>query len=170
MLSRSSNELLWNYHMFDLIGIDMTKQKRSLVDNKINIKLRLAALWTSLMFLYIYADYFILRVPGKLESIMELSTPVGPTTPKLLVIFSLILIVPSVMTALSVFLPPRINRWANISIAAVWSSMSFLIIIEDIGDIGGWYTFYVLFQVVEIVVLATIIYQAWKWPRIAPEN
>ncbi len=38
-----------------------------LEDLKINVKIKLAALWASVMFCYIYADYFGLYEPGKLQ-------------------------------------------------------------------------------------------------------
>jgi hypothetical protein len=42
-----------------------------LEDNKINVKLKLAGLWTSLMFLIIYLDYFHLYMPGKVNEILK---------------------------------------------------------------------------------------------------
>ncbi|MEJ8844561.1 hypothetical protein WG954_19365 [Lacibacter sp. H375] len=38
---------------------------------KANLKLKLAALWAGLMFLYIYVDYFALYMPGKIEDILK---------------------------------------------------------------------------------------------------
>ena len=136
-----------------------------LTEYQINVKLKLAALWASLMFLYIYADYFELKTPGKIQSTIDLETPVGPVTPMLLVIFSIILIIPALMICLSVLLKPGLNKWLNIVVATLWSVMSFLIIIGDISGIGGWYTFYLLYQVVEIAVLSMIVWHAWKWPK-----
>ena len=67
------------------------------MDYSINTKIKLAILWTSLMFLYIYTDYFQLMTPEKLEKMISLQTPMGPTSPDLLVIFSVILIIPTLM-------------------------------------------------------------------------
>ncbi len=136
------------------------------IDNKINVKIKLSALWTSLMFLYIYCDYFAMKMPGAVEDMISLKTPVGTVTPQLLVIFSLILIVPSLMICLSVLLKPTINRWLNIIVAILWSSMSFIIIVWDIID-GSlpWSAFYDLYQIVEIIALCSIVWQAWKWPK-----
>jgi hypothetical protein len=39
----------------------------ALSDPKLPVKLKLSALWTSVMFCYIYADYFELFKPGKLQ-------------------------------------------------------------------------------------------------------
>ncbi len=141
-----------------------TKETRpELSDHKIHIKVKLAFLWTSLMFLYIYADYFQLMTPGKLERMIALQTPMGPTSPQLLVIFSLILIVPALMIFLSVFLKPRINKGLNIIMAFLYACISILIIVTTIGD--DWHTFYVLFNLAELLVFTLIISQAWKWPR-----
>jgi hypothetical protein len=136
---------------------------KPLTNYSINIKVKLAVLWTALMFLYIYADYFRLMTPEKLERMMKLQTPMGPTSPGILVTFSVILIVPILMIFLSIFLKPQINKWLNIVIASIYACISILIIVSSIDN--EWQTFFVIFNFVEIVVFAIIISQAWKWPR-----
>ncbi|BFP40325.1 hypothetical protein FGF1_11700 [Flavobacteriaceae bacterium GF1] len=136
-----------------------------LTDSKVNVKGKLAAHWACLMFLYLYADYFELKTPGKIEQLMNLKTPVGDTTPELLVIFSLILIVPSLMVLFSVLLKPKINKWFNLIVALIWSSMSVILIVGELNDLGGWYTFYLLYQFVEVLVFGSIIWHAWNWPK-----
>lgn len=42
-----------------------------LEDPKINIKIKLSGLWTSILFLFIYVDHFGLFVPGVIEKIIE---------------------------------------------------------------------------------------------------
>jgi len=135
----------------------------TLADIKINVKLKLAALWTSLMCLYIYADFFDGMTPASIERSQNLETPVGPLTPTLLLIFSLILIVPSCMIFLSVFLKPKLSKWLNIIVATLWCSMSVMLLIDTIGS--DWYRFYAIYQAIEIILFAMIVWQAWKWPR-----
>ena len=137
---------------------------KSLTNYNVNIKIKLAALWTALMFLYIYADFFQLMTPKKLEKMIDLQTPMGPTSPEILVIFSVILIIPSLMIFLSVFLKTQINKWLNICIEALYASMSILIIVSTLGS--EWHTFYILFNLIEVFVFAMIIYQAWNWPKV----
>jgi hypothetical protein len=138
---------------------------KSLIDFEVNVKVKLALLWTSLMFLYIYADYFQLMAPKQLESMINLQTPMGPATPRLLVSFSILLIVPALMIALCLFLRPLVNKWMNIIVAILYAIISILIIISDIGS--EWQVFLVLYNVVELFVFAAIIWQAHKWPRTA---
>ena len=137
---------------------------KSLTNYNVNIKIKLAALWTTLMFLHIYADFFQLMTPKKLEKMIDLQTPMGPTSPEILVVFSVILIIPSLMIFLSVFLKTQINKWLNICIAALYASMSILIIVSTLGS--EWHTFYILFNFIEVFVFAMIIYQAWNWPKV----
>lgn len=137
---------------------------KSLTNYNVNIKIKLAALWTALMFLYIYADFFELMTPKKLEKMIDLQTPIGPTSPEILVIFSVILIIPSLMIFLSVFLKAQSNKWLNICIAALYASMSILIVVSTLGS--EWHTFYILFNLIEVFVFAMIIYQAWNWPKV----
>lgn len=144
----------------------MTPEKTNpslLINSQVPVKIKLASLWTSLMFLYIYADYFELKTPGTIENMMSLKTPVGDTTPGLLVIFSVLLIIPSLMIFLSIFLRPQINKWLNIVFALIYAAISILIIISGIGN--EWQTFFVLFNVVEVFIFILIIHQAWNWPK-----
>lgn len=145
------------------MGVKRTSSK-SLTNYNVNIKIKLAALWTALMFLYIYADFFQLMTPKKLEKMIDLQTPMGPTSPEILVIFSVILIIPALMIFLSVFLKTQINKWLNICTAALYASMSILIIVSTLGN--EWHTFYILFNLIEVFVFAMIIYQAWNWPKV----
>ncbi|MGE0589667.1 MAG: DUF6326 family protein [Cyclobacteriaceae bacterium] len=136
---------------------------KTLENYKINVKVKLALLWTALMFLYIYADYFELMTPGKLESMMQLKTPMGPTTPGLLTIFAVLLIVPALMIVFSIFLAPTSSKWINIAAGVVYAAISVLIIISSFGS--EWHRFYVLYNVIELGVLVIIIWQAWNWPK-----
>lgn len=45
--------------------------KSQLEDYKVNIRIILSALWTTVMFCYIYGDYFELYVPGKVNGLLN---------------------------------------------------------------------------------------------------
>ncbi|MGB5273754.1 MAG: DUF6326 family protein [Flavobacteriaceae bacterium] len=130
---------------------------------KIDIRVKLASLWTALIFLYVYADYFDGLTSSTQEMVKNLETPLGPLTPELLLLFSVITIVPSSMIFLSIFLKPKINRILNMVIPVLWSSMSVLLFVDTINS--DWHKFYALFQFVEFIILIIIIYQAYKWPK-----
>jgi len=133
------------------------------INSKIDIKVKLAALWTSIMFLYTYADYFDAMTPASIEMSKNLETPMGPLTPGLLLAFSVILIVPSLMIILAIFLKSKTNRLLNIIVALLWSSMSIILFVGTIAS--EWHQFYALFQFIEVIVFGLIIWQAYKWPK-----
>lgn len=141
---------------------------KSLENYRVNGRIKLAFLWTSLMFLYIYADYFELMTPGKLEKMIQLKTPMGATSPGLLMIFGLLLAIPALMIVFSIMLGPRLCKWANLVTGALYSLISILIIMTTLGS--EWHRFYVFYNFLELFVLMTIIWQAWRWPEKRPEG
>ena len=167
-----TNDLLQNLNNRNKIGIllsykqmnnKMSSKFNQLLDPKVNIKTKLACFWASLMFLYIYADYFGLMTPNHLENMMKLQTPIGPTTPGMLVGFSVLLIIPALMIMASAVLKSKINKWLNIVVACIYTIISILIIIGDMGN--TWMNFFVLYQFVELFVFGMIIWSAWHWPK-----
>ena len=55
--------------------------KATLVDSKIDVKIKLSALWAAIVFFLIYGDYFALYVPGKLgEMLASKMGMLGPIT------------------------------------------------------------------------------------------
>jgi hypothetical protein len=129
-----------------------------LEDKPIDVKLKLAALWTSAMFLYIYADYFGLYVPGALQKMLEGKMgPFGPTTEGVLLITSSMMAIPSVMIFLSVGLKAAVNRWLNIVVGVLYT----LIILRTMWD----WKFYIMYGVIEVALTSLVVWYAWKWPR-----
>jgi hypothetical protein len=131
-----------------------------LEDVKVPVKIKLAALWASVMFCYVYGDYFELYTPGKLQGMLQgQMEPLGPVTQSLLVGTSILMVVPSLMVFLSIALPPAISRWLNV-VAGLFYAVLMLLIATS----AGW-AFYVFFAVVEVVLTLLIVWSAWRWPR-----
>lgn len=58
--------------MLDLIFKEQfMKSQKALEDIKVNVKLKLASLWASFMFLYQFVDYFALYMPNKIDDITK---------------------------------------------------------------------------------------------------
>ena len=88
---------------------------------KVNIKIKLATLWASVTFCYLYGDYFELYTPDKVNSLISGDNLLGIQTT--LLIASIILAIPSIMVALSIFLKPKINRILNILFGILFTIM-----------------------------------------------
>jgi len=126
-------------------------------DVKKNVKMKLSALWATLMFLYIYADIISLYKPGQIEKMISGQMGPFPATQSSLLVASILMMIPAVMIFLSITLKPKANRWANI-IAGV------LFTLVNIGNlIGVTWAYYIFFGIVEIVLTLMIIGNAWKW-------
>jgi len=133
---------------------------RVLEDVKINVKMKLSALWAAVMFCYVYGDLLALRQPGQIEEIIAGKTgPLGPTTQVSLLGVAILMAIPGVMVFLSLTLKPKANRWANI-ILGVFYTVVMLITMT----MGPW-AYYIFLGIVEVVLTALIVWYAWKWPK-----
>ena len=141
----------------------MTRKKISkngLEEIKVSVKVQLAMLWASNMFLYIYVDYFHLYMPNMIEDIRKGKVFVFDITKGFLLAALASMTIPALMIFLSVTLPAGINRWLNIIIAAIF-------IPYTLFNLAGMAWVHMVFAaVVEVVLLSLIIRSAWKWPRI----
>ena len=134
--------------------------QNALEDIKVSLKVKLATLWASLMFLIIYIDYFALYMPGKIEDILKGRVFVFDITQGFLLAALVSVTIPALMIFLSVALPAKVNRRVNIIIAAVYIPYSLF-------NLAGEAWMHMVFgAVVEVILLCLIIRYAWKWPRI----
>src|SRR5918993_5364680 len=134
----------------------------TLEDQRIPVRVKLAAAWTSFMFLYIYVDYLALYKPGFVDDILAgivHEFDIGPT----FVASALTLIaIPSLMILISTTLPARVNRTINLVVAALYIPVS---VFNAVGE--SWTYFYGLSIGLEALLLAFILRSAWTWPRTA---
>ncbi|HIH01401.1 TPA: hypothetical protein HA259_04885 [Thermoplasmata archaeon] len=131
------------------------KTSKSLADTKMDIKTKLAALWASMMFCYVYGDLLSLYKPGVIEDIMAEALPIG--SPESLVAAAIMMVIPIMMIFLSVALPAKTNRPANILVAIGYTGVNLAAFTEPDA-------YYVFFGAVEVLITLLIIWHAWKWP------
>jgi len=132
-------------------------------DIKLHVRLKLSALWASLMFCYVYADYFGLYMPGALQQMLGgRMGPLGAATQGVLLGTAAMMAIPSLMVALSLLLPAAVTRWANIMLGVVYAAIILI-------SMPGAWIFYLFFGVIEIALSALIVGYAWRWPRSVPE-
>jgi ABC-type transport system involved in cytochrome c biogenesis permease component len=127
---------------------------------KVNIKIKLALLWSSVLFCYLYGDYFELYVPDKVNGMMTGDSMLD--SPTKLLIASLVIAIPAVMVALSILLKPKISRFFNLLFGSLFTLMMLLI---GINSLTPWYSFYVFFAFLESIITFSIVWFAWKWPK-----
>jgi hypothetical protein len=143
-------------------ALENPPSRSALEDLRMPVQAKLAAAWTSFMFLYIYVDYLALYKPGFIDDILAGRVhefAIGPT----FVTLGLTLIsIPSLMILLSTTLPARVNRAANLVVASLYIPVS---IYNAVGESWTYFSFYGLSIGLELLLLAFILRSAWTWPR-----
>ena len=136
------------------------KTTRILEDVKINVKIKLSALWITLMLFYIYADIVGFYSPGNIEKVVSGEIGGIQITEGFLFVMAIWMAIPSVMVFLSLTLKAIANRWVNIIIGIV--SIVVLGATFFAGEFSARYTFQ---AIVEGVLIVLIVWYAWTWPK-----
>ncbi len=136
--------------------------RTALQDQPIPVRAKLAAAWTSFMFLYVYVDILGLYKPGIIDDILDGKVFTFDISQTWAVTVLSLLAVPILMIVLSMTLPARVNRPLNLIVAAAYVPFT----VFNVAG-GSWLYYYSLGVVLELVLLGLIVRYAWKWPRTA---
>jgi hypothetical protein len=129
-----------------------------LEESKVNVRIKISALWASMLFVFVYVDLFSLYRPD-FRADIEAGEIAGFTIGQgFLLGTTVYILIPSLMVFLALVLRPRINRISNIALGIVYT----LTIIG--ASIGEW-SYWILGSAVEVGLLGAIVYYAWTWPR-----
>ena len=137
------------------------KPPRILDDMKINVKIKISALWISLMFLYLYNDVFTFYRKDTIDEVLSGEVAGIQITPVFLLGAAVLLAIPIFMIILSLALPAKVNRWTNIVVGVFHAALLIVTVLVP-GDI--WVN-YILYMLLEAVFIALIVWHAWKWPK-----
>jgi hypothetical protein len=84
-----------------------------------------------------------------------------PLTPGFLLAAAVIFVLPVFMVWLSLTLPDKANRWANIILAVLFFGLNL------VGELPTYeYAYRTFLVIVEMVFLALIVWYAWKWNKL----
>jgi Family of unknown function (DUF6326) len=129
----------------------------------VNVRIKISALWTSMLFVFVYVDLFSLY-RADFRADIEAGEVAGFTISQpFLAGTTIYVIIPSLMVFFGLILRPRVNRIVNIALGIVYA----LTIVA--GAIGEW-GYYVLGSAIEVALLAAIVYYAWTWPKKGEEG
>ena len=132
----------------------------TLEDQPIPVRAKLAAAWTSFMFLYVYVDIIAFFKPGVIDDILAGKVWEFDVSQTLLTTFLALMAIPIFMVVLSMTLPARANRITNLIVASVQVPYAAFNVVGE-----SWTYFYGLGVVIEVILLAYILRSAWTWPR-----
>jgi Family of unknown function (DUF6326) len=116
-------------------------------------RIKLAALWTVVMFNMTFADIIGFMHPGTLQRMMN--GDVGFTiTSELLLLFSVLTAVPIAMIFLNLILPVKTSRWLNtlaVLLTTLWV----------VGGLTATLSYY-FFMALEILSMLAVLWYAWR--------
>lgn len=128
----------------------------------IRVQAKIAAAWTSFMFLYIYVDILNFYKPGVVDSILNGLMWRFEVSPTLVTVAFVSVSIPAMMVMLSMTLPVRVNRATNLVVASLLVPYSMF---NAAGATWEWVAFYGVSIGLELLLLAFILRSAWAWPR-----
>ena len=123
---------------------------------KVDVRVKLSALWASVMLCYIYGDIFNFFKPGTLKDIIAGNTGAFGTQGGLLAA-AVLMAIASMMVFLSLVLGATASRYANIVLGLVYT-------VVIIATMPGAWAFYVFLGIVEAALTLTIVWYALRWP------
>lgn len=126
--------------------------------SNVNVRIKISALWTSMLFVFAYVDLFSLYRPDFRADVEAGEVSGFTVNQSFLLGTTAYVVIPSLMVFLSLILRPGVNRIANIALSLMYA----LTIIA--GAIGEW-NYYILGSAIEVMSLAAIVYYAWTWPK-----
>ena len=135
----------------------------TLEDQRIPVRVKLAAAWASVMFLYVYVDILAFFKPGVINDILAGKVWEFDVSQTLLTTFLALMAIPIFMVVLSMTLPARATRITNLIVASVQVPYAAFNVVGE-----SWTYFYGLGVALEVILLALILRYAWTWPRTAP--
>jgi hypothetical protein len=129
--------------------------------SNVNVRIKISALWTSMLFVFAYVDLFSLYRPD-FRADLEAGEIGGFTVNQSFLLGTTVyVVIPSLMVFCALILRPRVSRIANIALSIMYA----LTIIA--GAIGEW-NYFILGGAIEVALLAAIVYYAWIWPKETP--
>lgn len=135
------------------------KSRKLLVEANVSVRTKLAALWTSLMFFYVYADLLGFYDARLLEEIMAGNMGfLGPITQSLKLSVAIMMSAPAIMISISFILKAPIARWVNIIVGTIYALIILVTLVME-----SW-LYYKYFGTLEMLFTGYLIWTAWSWP------
>lgn len=123
----------------------------------VNLRIKISALWTSMLLMFVYVDLFSFYRPD-FRAAVEAGTVGGFSVGQLFLLGTTAYVaVPTLMIFATLALRPMASRYINIAVSSLYA------VTIVIAAIGEW-NYYLLGSALEVLMLAAIVYYAWTWP------
>jgi hypothetical protein len=133
------------------------KSKRNILD----VKIILSALWGARVFSGLQGDSTRLHDPVALNELITGTADIA-VTDLMLVVLSMILAIPIIMSVLSLTLKDKANRRANLITGiffVIWE-LVFLIFVYSQAPL-----YEIFWGIAYLIFVSLVVWYAWKWPK-----
>jgi hypothetical protein len=145
--------------MSSLTEQPMTATTTTLDPAGVNVRVKIAALWTAMMFVFAYVDLFSLYRADVRADLEAGRVSVFSISQGFLLGVTVYVAVPSLMVFLGLALPAWAARWTTMALA-----VAYILTIVG-GTVGESHHYYLFGSAVEVLLLVAIVGYAWTWPR-----
>ena len=135
-----------------------TSERAGLDEGRVHVRLKIAALWIAMLFLFAYGDIFGFFAPGQIEEVISGEIAGIEIDQVFLFAISVYIAIAAAMIVLSLVLRPAISRWTNIVAAALY-------VVSIVASAIGEDAYFVFLSALECAALVAIVGYAWTWPR-----
>jgi hypothetical protein len=132
------------------------------LDDLVLHKVRLSVLWLFSEVAFIGIMLLTFLKPGMVEQIISGNLQGAPIGQELLAGYAIIVLFPLVMAFVSVTVRDSVNRGANVVMGIVGIILSFFGLSEQFTNP---YAYAVMIWIAKILVDASIVWYAYKWPK-----
>lgn len=126
-------------------------------DDKVDVRLKISALWAATLFIFAYVDLFGFFRVDIINGVMAGKVSAFQIDQTFLLLTTIYVVIPSLMVALSLLLKASINRWANIVVGVLYAAS---ILASCIGEV---WLYYIVGSIIETLLLAVVVWLAWTW-------
>jgi len=132
---------------------------KNLDEQVVNTRIKIAGLWTSMLFVFAYVDIFAFFRKDILEGALAGKVGEFDANQVFFVFTTVYILIPCLVLFLTLVLKAKTSRIVNITTSAIY-------VLTIIGAAAGeTWTYYLLGSAVEVLLLVSIIWFSVKWPK-----
>jgi len=131
------------------------------VSNMLDVRIILSGLWVARVLSGLQGDSTRLHDPVALNELLSGTTEI-PVTDSMLLVLSIIMAIPIVMSFLSLILKDVANRRANLSAGIFFVAWELFFLISVYSQDASYELFW---GFAYLIFASLVVWNAWKWPK-----
>lgn len=128
-------------------------------EQEVNVRIKLAGLWTAMLFIFAYVDIFGFYRADIINGALNGTVGEFDASQTFFLLTTLYVLIPSLLVYLTLVLKARLARNLNIVFAVIY-------ILTIIGAaVSEDWAYYIAGSIFEVILLAVIVRTSLKWPK-----